>query len=54
MERRQGRYHLQLMLGAAKRSLLHAACAWLTAWMEAAPEARRVRWSLDIDPQTLS
>jgi len=54
MERRQGRYHLQLMLGAAKRSALHAACAWLTAWMEAAPEARRVRWSLDIDPQTLS
>lgn len=54
MERRQGRYHLQVMLGAEKRSQLHEAGAWLTAWLEASPEARRTRWSLDIDPQTLS
>lgn len=54
MERRQGRYHLQLMLSAPRRSALHSASAWLTAWLEATPEARRVRWSLDIDPQTLS
>jgi len=54
MERRQGRYHLQVMLGAEKRSALHEACAWLTAWLEASAEARRARWSLDIDPQTLS
>lgn len=54
MERRQGRYHLQLMLSAAKRSQLHEASAWLVAWLEADPRARRVRWSLDIDPQTLS
>lgn len=53
MERRQGRYHLQLMLSAAKRSQLHEASAWLVAWLEADPRARRVRWSLDIDPQTL-
>ncbi|MFC0325197.1 primosomal protein N' [Halomonas organivorans] len=54
MERRQNRYHLQLMLGAEKRSRLHEASAWLVAWLEAEPAARRVRWSLDIDPQTLS
>jgi len=54
MERRQGRYHLQVMLSAEKRSALHEACARLTAWLEATPEARRTRWSLDIDPQTLS
>ena len=54
MERRQNRYHMQVMLGADKRSRLHAACAQLIAWMEAEPGARRVRWSLDIDPQTLS
>ena len=54
MERRQGRYHLQLMLAAERRSTLHEAGAWLAAWLEATPEARRVRWSLDIDPQTLS
>ncbi|MCG6658373.1 primosomal protein N' [Halomonas campisalis] len=54
MERRQGRYHLQLMLAADRRSQLHEACAQLSAWLEASPEARRVRWSLDIDPQTLA
>jgi primosomal protein N' (replication factor Y) (superfamily II helicase) len=54
MERRQNRYHLQLMLAADRRSRLHEACAQLTAWLESASQARRVRWSLDIDPQTLS
>ncbi|WP_240454074.1 primosomal protein N' [Halomonas sp. NO4] len=54
MERRQGRYHLQLMLAAERRSRLHEATAWLAAWLEATPAARRVRWSLDIDPQTLA
>ncbi len=54
MERRQGRYHLQLMLAAARRSPLHEACAQLTAWLEESPEARRARWSLDVDPQSLS
>ncbi|MGL6214154.1 primosomal protein N' [Billgrantia desiderata] len=53
MERRQNRYHMQLMLSGSRRSQLHAACARLTAWLEASPEARRVRWSLDVDPQTL-
>ncbi|MDR5867229.1 primosomal protein N' [Halomonas koreensis] len=54
MERRQNRYHLQVMLGADRRSRLHEAGAWLVAWLEADPAARRVRWSLDIDPQTLA
>ncbi|UYG04311.1 primosomal protein N' [Halomonas sp. LR3S48] len=54
MERRQNRYHVQLMLSAGRRSQLHAACAQLTARLEASPEARRVRWSLDVDPQTLA
>lgn len=54
MERRQNRYHLQVMLSSARRSQLHAGCAQLTAWLENCPAARRVRWSLDIDPQTLS
>ncbi|MDX5375993.1 MAG: primosomal protein N' [Halomonas sp.] len=54
MERRQNRYHVHLLLSAGRRSQLHAACARLTVWLEASPEARRVRWSLDVDPQTLS
>ncbi|WP_187775919.1 primosomal protein N' [Salinicola corii] len=53
MERRQNRYHVQLMLSAEKRSALHEASAWLVGWMESAA-SRRVRWSLDIDPMTLS
>lgn len=54
MERRQNRYHLQLMLAADRRSQLHEAVSQLIAWLEATPEARRVRWSVDIDPQTLA
>ncbi|WP_355659571.1 primosomal protein N' [Halomonas salifodinae] len=54
MERRQGRYHMQVMLSAERRSRLHEAGAWLIGWLEQCREARRVRWSLDIDPQTLS
>ncbi|WP_425338669.1 primosomal protein N' [Halomonas salinarum] len=54
MERRQNRYHVQLLLSAAQRSQLHEASAWLVAWLEACRDARRVRWSLDIDPQTLA
>ncbi|WP_346796255.1 primosomal protein N' [Halomonas sp. Bachu 37] len=54
MERRQNRYHLHVMLSADKRSQLHRACSWLVQWLESSREARKVRWSLDIDPQTLS
>ncbi|MDN6180365.1 MAG: primosomal protein N' [Halomonas subglaciescola] len=54
MERRQNRYHLHVMLSADKRSRLHAAASFLAQWLEASPDARRVRWSLDIDPQTLA
>ncbi|SHE63070.1 replication restart DNA helicase PriA [Modicisalibacter ilicicola DSM 19980] len=54
MERRQNRYHVQLMLSAARRSSLHEASAFLADWLERSREARRVRWSIDIDPQTLS
>ena len=54
MERRQNRYHLHVMLAADKRSQLHPAVSWLVQWLEANREARKVRWSIDIDPQTLA
>lgn len=54
MERRQNRYHLHVMLSAHKRSQLHLAVSWLVQWLEVNREARKVRWSVDIDPQTLS
>lgn len=53
MERRQGRYHMQLLLHSSKRAPLHRLIAALLPWLENAPEARRVRWSLDIDPDDL-
>ncbi len=49
MERRAGRYRAQLLLHAATHSPLQKfMSAWLPA-LEALPEARRVRWSIDVD-----
>ncbi|WP_404420085.1 primosomal protein N' [Marinospirillum sp.] len=53
MERRQGRYHMQLLFHAEKRAPLHRLIARLLPWLETAPEARKARWSLDIDPDDL-
>ncbi len=50
MAKRAGRYHAQLLVESAQRSRLHEFLdAWL-AQVEALPSARRVRWSLDVDP----
>jgi primosomal protein N' (replication factor Y) (superfamily II helicase) len=49
MERRAGRYRAQLLLHAATHSPLQKFMStWLPA-LEALPEARRVRWSIDVD-----
>ncbi|SFC37558.1 replication restart DNA helicase PriA [Marinospirillum celere] len=53
MERRQGRYHMQLLLHADKRAPLHRFIQRLLPWLETTPLARKVRWSLDIDPDDL-
>ena len=53
MERRQGRYHMQFLLHNKTRAPLHRLVAQLLHWLESSPEARRVRWSLDIDPEDL-
>ncbi len=50
MERRAGRYRAQLLLLAAQRALLQQALATTLPALDALREARRVRWSLDIDP----
>jgi primosomal protein N' (replication factor Y) len=50
MERRGGRYRAQLLVQAAKRTGLQR---FLGVWREQIgelPAARRVRWSLDVDP----
>ncbi|HSG89866.1 MAG TPA: primosomal protein N' [Pseudomonadales bacterium] len=51
MARRAGRYRAQLLLRADDRGPLHRLLAATLADLDALPEARRVRWSLDVDPQ---
>jgi primosomal protein N' (replication factor Y) len=50
MERRAGRFRAQLLLQATRRAPLHAALATALPRIDPLPEARRVRWSLDVDP----
>jgi primosomal protein N' (replication factor Y) (superfamily II helicase) len=53
MARRADRHHAQLLLESADRGALHRLLdQWLPA-VEALPEARRVRWALDVDPLEL-
>jgi primosomal protein N' (replication factor Y) len=53
MERRAGHYRAQLLLHAATHSPLQRLFSrWLPA-IEDLPEARKVRWSLDVDPLEL-
>ena len=54
MERRAGRYRAQLLLQATARGELHRLLdAWLPQF-SALPLARKVRWSIDVDPMDLS
>lgn len=53
LARRADRHHAQLIVDAADRTVLHRFLdAWLPA-LDALPEARRVRWALDVDPLEL-
>ncbi len=53
MERRGGRYRAQLLLRAERRPALQQALAELVPALAELPEARRVRWSIDVDPQEI-
>jgi len=53
MPRRAGYVRAQLLLSATSRKALHAALSTLMPALYAHPDARRLRWSLDIDPQDL-
>ena len=50
MARRAGRYRAQLLLQAGDRRALHAALRELRRKLEEDPAARKVRWSIDVDP----
>jgi primosomal protein N' (replication factor Y) len=53
MPRRAGRARGQLLLTAQQRPALHALLAPWVAQLHALKSARRVRWSLDVDPLDL-
>ncbi len=50
MERRAGRFRAQLVLEARARSALKGLLKEWLPLVEALPAARRVRWSIDVDP----
>jgi len=50
MERRAGRYRAQLLMQAGERRALHGVLDALLAELADDKRARRVRWSLDVDP----
>jgi primosomal protein N' (replication factor Y) len=53
MERRAGHYRAQLLLHAASHSPLQRLLVHWLPLLEALPGARRVRWSIDVDPAEL-
>ena len=53
MERRAGRYRAQLLVDATSRGALQRFLpGWITE-LESLPSARKVRWSVDVDPQEM-
>ena len=50
MARKAGRYRAQLLLQSGDRAALHEALRELRPLLEQEPSARRVRWSIDVDP----
>ena len=53
MARKAGRYRAQLLLQSSDRSTLHRALRILRPMLEADASARKVRWSIDVDPGEL-
>ena len=53
MERRAGRYRAHLLLQAAQRAPLQKLLAATLPELDELKEARRVRWSVDVDPVSL-
>lgn len=54
MARKAGHSRVHLLLKAESRQALQGLLAVLVPWLDQLPEARRVRWSVDVDPQEMS
>lgn len=50
MEKRAGRFRAQLLLQSNHRGALNRVCGQLSLMMENNKQAKKVRWSIDIDP----
>lgn len=50
MERRAGRYRYQIMLQSKQRKFLHQLLSWWVPQLQQFVSARKVRWSIDVDP----
>ncbi|MCW8947304.1 MAG: hypothetical protein OQK80_07535, partial [Sedimenticola sp.] len=53
MERRAGRYRAHLLLQANQRSELQRLLPQWVSFLAGLKSARRVRWSIDVDPQEM-
>ena len=53
MQRRAGKYHAHLLIQSARRSALHSCLSSTIAELSELKAAKRVRWSLDVDPMDL-
>ncbi|OZB06879.1 MAG: primosomal protein N' [Idiomarina sp. 34-48-12] len=54
MERRAGRYRYQLLIQTQQRTMRAQLLRYVLPQLEKLPQLRKVRWSLDIDPQDFS
>jgi primosomal protein N' (replication factor Y) len=50
MERKAGRFRAQLLLQSEQRNNLHRMLKSLVPWIETLKTAKKVRWTLDVDP----
>jgi primosomal protein N' (replication factor Y) len=53
LEKHAGRFRYQLLIQSNDRNLMQRALAPWSRSLETLPSAKRVRWSLDVDPQEL-
>jgi len=53
MAKRAGRYRAQLLIQSSDRATLHRLLRELRPFLESDPSARKVRWSIDVDPVEL-
>jgi primosomal protein N' (replication factor Y) len=54
MTRKAGRVRAHLLIKSSQRSTLQQALSALLTELDALPESRRVRWSVDVDPQEMA